>query len=194
MNGIKYIAICRNVSKLLLYEDLYYGDHILDTLGSAWFMGRLIHAQFCSIFVHGIDETLRQDIDLYQHLHFHALILDEAQSIKNHTTKTAVAVRTISAKKRFALSGTPIENSLDELWSIFQTILPGLFPGLRQFKNMSSEQVSRIVRPFLLRRVKKDVLKELPDKIETTHLSELTKEQKELYVGYLEQLKLYTRT
>lgn len=133
--------------------------------------------------------TLRQDIDLYQHLHFHALILDEAQSIKNHTTKTAVAVRTISAKKRFALSGTPIENSLDELWSIFQTILPGLFPGLRQFKNMSSEQVSRIVRPFLLRRVKKDVLKELPDKIETTHLSELTKEQKELYVGYLEQLK-----
>ncbi len=54
---------------------------------------------------------------------------------------------------------------------------------------MSSEQVSRIVRPFLLRRVKKDVLKELPDKIETTHLSELTKEQKELYVGYLEQLK-----
>ncbi|MES9744942.1 DEAD/DEAH box helicase, partial [Priestia megaterium] len=133
--------------------------------------------------------TLRQDIDLYQHLHFHALILDEAQSIKNHTTKTAVAVRTISAKKRFALSGTPIENSLDELWSIFQTILPGLFPGLRQFKNMSSEQVGRIVRPFLLRRVKKDVLKELPDKIETTHLSELTKEQKELYVGYLEQLK-----
>ncbi|TYR80536.1 helicase SNF2 [Priestia megaterium] len=133
--------------------------------------------------------TLRQDADLYQNLVFHTLILDEAQSIKNYATKTAAAVRSITAYKRFALSGTPIENSLDELWSIFQTILPGFFPSQQEFKSMKPEQVSRIVRPFILRREKKDVLKELPDKIETTHLSELTKEQKELYVGYLEKLK-----
>jgi len=133
--------------------------------------------------------TLRQDMPLYKEKEFHALILDEAQTIKNYATKAAAAVRTIAAPKRFALSGTPIENSLEELWSIFQTILPGLLPSQQGFKKMSSERISKLVRPFILRRVKKDVLKELPDKIETTQRSELSKEQKELYVGYLEQLK-----
>ncbi|UZW65460.1 DEAD/DEAH box helicase [Priestia flexa] len=133
--------------------------------------------------------TLRQDMSLYKEREFHALILDEAQTIKNYATKAAAAVRAISAPKRFALSGTPIENSLEELWSIFQTILPGLLPSQQGFKKMTSERISKLVRPFILRRVKKDVLKELPDKIETTQRSELSKEQKELYVGYLEQLK-----
>lgn len=132
---------------------------------------------------------LRQDLELYENLEFDSLILDEAQAIKNHVTKTASAVKTIKAGKRFALSGTPIENSLDELWSIFDAILPGFFQSQRAFKNLAKEKIAQMVRPFILRRLKRDVLKELPEKIETVHQSELTKKQKELYVGYLEKIQ-----
>src|SRR5699024_649249 len=69
--------------------------------------------------------TIRQDIALYKDITFHSLVLDEAQFIKNYQTKTSKAVREIRATKRFALSGTPIENSIDELWAIFQVVLPG---------------------------------------------------------------------
>lgn len=137
--------------------------------------------------------TLRQDIDWYKEQKFHAFFLDEAQAIKNATTKTAKAVRMLRADKRFALSGTPIENSLDELWSIFQAVLPGFFPSQSAYRNLGEEKISRMGRPFILRRLKKDVLTELPDKIETTHVSELTKEQKELYLGYLERIQAETR-
>lgn len=133
--------------------------------------------------------TLRQDIEWYKDKQFHTLILDEAQFIKNYTTKAASAVRKIRASRKFALSGTPIENSVDELWGIFQAILPGLFPGLKDFKKMEPEKISNMIRPFILRRLKSDVLKELPDKIESTHITELSKEQKELYVGYLQRIQ-----
>ncbi|VEF46354.1 SNF2 helicase associated domain-containing protein [Bacillus freudenreichii] len=133
--------------------------------------------------------TLRQDIDLYKNEQFHTLILDEAQFIKNHTTKSAAAVRSIRATRKFALSGTPIENSVDELWGIFQAIMPGLFPGLKDFKKLEPEKISHIIKPFILRRLKSDVLKELPEKIESTHITELSKEQKELYVGYLQRIQ-----
>ncbi|WP_040207470.1 DEAD/DEAH box helicase [Neobacillus jeddahensis] len=136
--------------------------------------------------------TLRQDSDFYQQHEFRTLILDEAQAIKNYATKTAKAVRELRADTRFALSGTPIENSIDELWSIFQTIMPDFFPSQKAFRQLSAEKVARMIRPFLLRRVKKDVLKELPDKIETVHVSELTKPQKELYLAYLEKIKAET--
>lgn len=133
--------------------------------------------------------TLRQDIDIYKEMNFHSMILDEAQYIKNYQTKTSRAVRQIRAANRFALSGTPIENSISELWSIFQVILPGLMPPLREFKQLSNEKIASITRPFILRRLKKDVLKELPDKIESVSTSELTKEQKDLYIGYLTQVR-----
>ncbi|WP_042461298.1 DEAD/DEAH box helicase [Neobacillus dielmonensis] len=133
--------------------------------------------------------TLRQDIDFYRQHEFSTLILDEAQAIKNYATKTAKAVRDIQAETSFALSGTPIENSLDELWSIFQTVLPGFFPQQKQFRQLEPAKVAKMIRPFLLRRVKKDVLKELPDKIETVNYSELTKQQKELYLAYLEKIQ-----
>ncbi|OZM56666.1 hypothetical protein CIB95_10600 [Lottiidibacillus patelloidae] len=132
---------------------------------------------------------VRQDFDLYNEHEFSTLILDEAQAIKNHMTKTARAIKTIRKSNCFALSGTPIENSLDELWSIFDAILPGFFPNKKTFGSLSQQQISRMSRPFILRRLKKDVLKELPDKIETVHTSELTKEQKELYLGYLEKIQ-----
>ncbi|GAA0380510.1 DEAD/DEAH box helicase [Bacillus horti] len=133
--------------------------------------------------------TLRQDIDYYKEQGFSTLIIDEAQTIKNHTTKTAKVVREITSETRFALSGTPIENSIDELWSIFQTIMPDFFPNQKDFRQLESEKVSRMIRPFLLRRVKKDVLKELPDKIETVTYSELTDQQKKLYITYLDRIR-----
>ncbi|RST57562.1 helicase SNF2 [Siminovitchia terrae] len=136
--------------------------------------------------------TLRQDIDLYKSEQFHTLILDEAQFIKNYTTKSAAAVRSIRATRKFALSGTPIENSVDELWGIFQAIMPGLFPGLKDFKKLDQEKIAHIIKPFILRRLKTDVLKELPEKIESTHITELSKEQKELYVGYLQRIQKET--
>ncbi len=132
---------------------------------------------------------IRQDIEIYEPIEFSSLILDEAQAIKNDATKTSKAVKMVNAGKRFALSGTPIENSLNELWSIFDAILPGFFPNKKTFNNLEQEQIARMSRPFILRRLKQDVLKELPDKIETVHMSDLTKEQKQLYVGYLEKIQ-----
>ena len=133
--------------------------------------------------------TIRQDVSIYEELSFQTLILDEAQFIKNYATKTSQAIRRISASRKFALSGTPIENSVDELWAIFQVILPGLMPSLREFKKLEPIKISLMTKPFILRRLKTDVLKELPDKIESVHMSELTKDQKELYIGYLKQIQ-----
>jgi uncharacterized Zn finger protein len=133
--------------------------------------------------------TLRQDREFYNEYQFSILILDEAQIIKNYLTKTAKAVREVQAETVIALSGTPIENSIDELWSIFQTVMPAFFPSQKLFRQLEPEKIARMIRPFLLRRVKKDVAKELPDKIETVHYSELTKQQKKLYLAYLKRIQ-----
>ena len=136
--------------------------------------------------------TMRQDVPLYEGIQFQTLILDEAQFIKNYQTKTSKAIRALKATRCFALSGTPIENSVDELWAIFQVVLPGLMPSQREFRKMKPEKIASLTRPFILRRLKEEVLQELPDKIETVHHSELTKEQKDLYVGYLQELQQVT--
>lgn len=133
--------------------------------------------------------TLRQDIEHYVDVNFQTMILDEAQFIKNYATKTSKAIRRVKASRRFALSGTPIENSIDELWAIFQVVLPGLMPSQKKFKQLSHEKIASITKPFILRRLKQDVLTELPDKIESVYVSELTKDQKDLYVGYLQKLQ-----
>ncbi|MEK3717117.1 DEAD/DEAH box helicase [Paenibacillus sp. FSL R7-0333] len=132
---------------------------------------------------------LRRDVDEYAKQSFHTLILDEAQMIKNHETQTAQAVRLLQARYRFALTGTPVENALEDLWSIFSVVFPGLFPGKKAFHDLPRETVARRARPFLLRRLKSDVLKELPDKIESLQASELLPEQKRLYVAYLARLR-----
>lgn len=133
--------------------------------------------------------SLRMDQVLYRSQSFHSLFLDEAQAFKNPVTQTAKAVREIQADHRFALTGTPIENSLDELWSIFNVVFPELLPNRRLFSEMRRDSIKKRVRPFILRRIKKDVLTELPDKVETMHFSELQKEQKKLYAAYLAELK-----
>ncbi|MFC6551139.1 SNF2 helicase associated domain-containing protein [Cohnella cellulosilytica] len=132
---------------------------------------------------------LRRDIDWYERRTFRALFLDEAQAVKNHASLTSHAVRRLQAGQRFALTGTPIENSLEELWSIFEAVFPGLFGSRKAFAELPRDKVARMVRPFILRRLKGDVLKELPDKIESVQPSELSADQKRLYLAYLQRLQ-----
>ncbi|MDO3408900.1 DEAD/DEAH box helicase [Saccharibacillus sp. CPCC 101409] len=135
---------------------------------------------------------LRRDSALYERIELHTLILDEAQAIKNPETQTAKSVKALRAGFRFALTGTPIENSLEELRSIFEAVLPGLYPGRRAFAELTRETVARRARPFLLRRLKSDVLRELPEKIESLRVSELLPEQKKLYAAHLAKLRFET--
>ena len=135
---------------------------------------------------------LRRDVATYAARDFHTLVLDEAQAIKNHGTLTAQAARQIKADHRFGLTGTPMENSLDDLWSILHTTSPALFPHKTAFTNLQPDVAARRVRPFLLRRMKTDVLRELPEKIETTQHSELSHEQKKLYMAYLARIQRET--
>ena len=133
--------------------------------------------------------SFRQDVDTYRELNVGYLVLDEAQMVKNSGTKTAQALRKLHIPMRFALSGTPIENSLDELWSVFQIVLPGFFPQRLAFREMGPEEVARTIRPFILRRDKKTVLADLPDKIENNLYSTLTEEQKAVYLAYLRKMQ-----
>jgi superfamily II DNA or RNA helicase len=135
---------------------------------------------------------LRRDVEIYAEQTFHTLILDEAQYFKNYTTQTAQVVKAVQAQYRFALTGTPIENSLEELWSIYNAVFPALFPSRKIFNELSRVTIAKRVRPFLLRRLKTDVLKELPEKIETIQASDLLPEQKKLYIAYLAKLQQET--
>jgi len=131
---------------------------------------------------------LRRDSEFYEGKPFHAIILDEAQAIKNAASQTAQAVKTLTASRVFALTGTPIENSVDELGSIFSVVMPALF-GRVPFRDVPTDRLSALVAPFILRRLKGDVLEELPDRIETVQRTELLDEQKKLYLAYLTQLR-----
>ena len=132
---------------------------------------------------------LRRDIKWYEKQSFHTAFFDEAQYFKNPITQTAKAVKKIQADYRFALTGTPVENSLEELWSIFHVVFPELFLGLKEYSNLSRKTIARRIRPFLLRRMKKDVLSELPEKIESMEIVELLPDQKKLYAAYLAKLR-----
>lgn len=144
---------------------------------------------------------IRKDIASYQETEFSSCILDEAQYIKNPHSLTARTVKMIPARNRFALTGTPIENSLVELWSIFDFLMPGYLPSYQKFTQKyitplkkgdgkeALEELSRKIDPFVLRRVKKDVLRELPEKIELKMVSELTRDQKKVYLAYLEKIR-----
>lgn len=132
---------------------------------------------------------IRRDVAWYEKQHFHTVFFDEAQAFKNPFTQTARSVKKLRATHRFALTGTPIENALEELWSIFHVVFPELFMGLREFSELSRKTVARRIRPFLLRRLKEDVLEELPNKVESIESSELLPAQKELYAAYLAKLR-----
>ncbi|WP_342573543.1 DEAD/DEAH box helicase [Solibacillus sp. FSL K6-1781] len=135
---------------------------------------------------------LRKDSAFYERQHFHTVFFDEAQAFKNPVTQTARTVKRISATNRFGLTGTPIENSLSELWSIYRVIFPQLFRELEEFRYMQRKDIARRVRPFLLRRMKEHVLGELPQKEEMIEKAELLPEQKALYAAYLAKLRVDT--
>lgn len=144
--------------------------------------------------------ALKRDLQLYTSV-FEYCIIDEAQHIKNPRSLNAQAVKAINAKYRFALTGTPIENTLTELWSIFDFILPGYLGDYKHFitnyekpiikdnNHAALEQLGMLISPFILRRLKEEVLDELPPKIETKVSVELNKHQKKLYMAYVNQAK-----
>jgi SNF2 family DNA or RNA helicase len=132
---------------------------------------------------------LRSDVKWYEKQSFHTVFFDEAQAFKNPLSKTAKAVKKIQAENRFALTGTPVENSAEELWSIFHVVFPELFQGLKEYSHLSRKTIARRIRPFMLRRMKEDVLKELPEKIESLESVELLADQKKLYAAYLAKLR-----
>lgn len=133
--------------------------------------------------------AFRMDKKAYQTMHVDVVILDEAQNIKNDTSQTAQALRQLSVKQAFALTGTPIENYMTDIWSISQVVLPGLFPSKRRFKQMSAEEVARRLSPFILRRKKEDVLEELPSVSHYRLDNELTSSQKTIYLAQLKQMQ-----
>lgn len=145
---------------------------------------------------------IRKDVDLYKAQIFDACFIDEAQFIKNPTSLGAKAVKAVQAKHRFALTGTPIENTLSELWSIFDFVMPGFFCRYRQFEecyekpilrdhdSVQMQKLRRKIRPFVLRRMKKEVLTELPDKIETRRMAEMGAKQRKIYESYLARIQM----
>ena len=138
-------------------------------------------------------QLLQRDAKRFQSRQWHTLVLDEAQFIKNAQTKTSQAVRAIEADWRIGLSGTPLENHLGELWSLFRTLSPGLLGSWERFRTRFAdpierhkdgerrESLARLVRPFILRRTKDKVLKELPPRTEITLQAELSKPERKLY-------------
>lgn len=145
-------------------------------------------------------DYIRRDIELYDAIEFEYVILDESQYIKNQKTKNATSVKQLHALHKLALSGTPIENSLAELWSVFDFLMPQYLYNYHYFqkkfetdivKNQDQkkiQQLQKMVSPFILRRNKKDVLLELPDKIEKTQLIPFTQQESELYFANLAQI------
>lgn len=148
-------------------------------------------------------DLLKRDIDLYKerNYQFKYVIADEAQYLKNSNTQNAKAIKQIKSDTRYALTGTPIENSLAELWSIFDFIMPGYLFGYRKFKNTyetpiikgedeaAMSKLKMLIEPFVLRRNKKEVLTELPDKTVTVLNNEMGEEQKNIYLNYLLRAK-----
>ena len=148
-------------------------------------------------------DLLKRDIEIYKEekYHFRYAIADEAQYLKNSNTQNAKAAKIIIADTRYALTGTPIENSLSELWSIFDYIMPGYLFTYKKFKAMyetpivkdndikAMNKLKMLIEPFVLRRTKKEVLTELPEKTITVLNNQMKEEQEKLYLNYLAQAK-----
>ena len=139
--------------------------------------------------------TLRNDEESYENINFDYCIIDEGQNIKNPLAQSTKSVKNIKAKSKFVLTGTPIENNLIELWSIFDFVMPNYLYNTTTFKKKfidnddTKTELQKYIRPFMLRRLKKDAISELPDKIEKNYYVELNKEQKKVYAAYVKDIK-----
>lgn len=146
-------------------------------------------------------DLLRRDVEHYKKYHFRHQIIDEGQYIKNHSTQAAKAVKKIQADTRFALTGTPVENRLSELWSIFDYLMPGFLYSYTRFRTEleqpivqhdseeARERLRKMIRPFVLRRLKKDVLQDLPEKVEENRYTCLEGEQQKLYDAHVKRMR-----
>ena len=146
-------------------------------------------------------DLLKRDIADYDEIPFSFVILDEAQYIKNAASAAAKSVKILKAAHRFALTGTPIENRLSELWSIFDFLMPGFFyaydtfrkeieaPVTQHHDELASARLRKMVSPFILRRLKADVLRDLPDKLEETRYAVFDKQQQQLYDAQVVHMK-----
>ncbi len=148
-------------------------------------------------------DLLKRDIEVYKNKNykFRYSIADEAQYLKNSNTQNARSIKEIKADTRYALTGTPIENSLSELWSIFDYIMPGYLFTYKKFKSLyetpivkdndqrTMKKLRMLIEPFVLRRTKKEVLTELPEKTITVLNNQMKDEQEKIYLNYLAQAK-----
>lgn len=146
-------------------------------------------------------DSLRNDIDFYNDKKFLYAVLDEGQFIKNHETLKAQSVKNINSKYRFVLTGTPIENTVIDLWSIFDFLMPGYLSNITKFKSeyekaiierKDSNTIDKLVQkisPFILRRVKEDVIKDLPEKTYLIQAAKMTDEQKMVYDAQLKRTR-----
>lgn len=145
-------------------------------------------------------DSLKRDIAEYQNLKFDLEVIDEAQNIKNAKTAVAKAVKVINSNHRLALTGTPIENNLSELWSIFDYLMPGFLGEYDYFKSIyekpivkdedkkAEKELSQIISPFILRRLKKNVLKDLPNKNEEIIYTKMSGKQAQIYNANVQKL------
>ena len=161
---------------------------------------KILHYADYDVLITSYD-LLKRDIAEYEECSFAYQVLDEAQYIKNHATAAAKAVKIIRSRTRYALTGTPIENRLSELWSIFDYLMPGFLYGYETFKKELEKPITRhmeedaaarlkkMVAPFILRRLKQQVLKDLPDKLEETRYARLETRQQQLYDAQVLHMK-----
>ncbi|MDU3018383.1 DEAD/DEAH box helicase [Clostridium perfringens] len=139
--------------------------------------------------------TLKNDEKAYENLSFDYCIIDEAQNIKNPTAQATLSVKNIKSRCNIALTGTPIENNLMELWSIFDFVMPGYLFTKERFRERfildesNLSELKSLITPFILRRLKEDVLSELPEKLEKKYLVEMKGKQKQLYSFYIKAIK-----
>ncbi len=140
--------------------------------------------------------TLRRDLNLYEDKNFDFCIIDEGQNIKNKASKISEAVKSIKANTKIALTGTPIENNLLELWSIFDFIMPMYLFSVEKFKEKfmkgndeDLKELKELISPFILRRLKEEVLDELPEKIEKEYIIPMSTKQRQVYNSYMREVK-----
>lgn len=139
--------------------------------------------------------TLKNDEKAYENLSFDYCIIDEAQNIKNPAAQATLSVKNIKSRCNIALTGTPIENNLMELWSIFDFVMPGYLFTKERFRERfilderNLSELKSLITPFILRRLKEDVLSELPEKLEKKYLVEMKGKQKQLYSFYVKAIK-----
>ena len=182
------------------FERFSRGIHVEIVAGTQAERREILKLREADVYITSYD-LLKRDIDVYEEKHFFIHVLDEAQFIKSIKAANTKAVKIIQSEHRFALTGTPIENRLSELWSIFDFLMPGFLYTYEDFRNnyekaimkyndeAITERLKQMVRPFILRRLKEDVLKDLPEKLEEIRYVRFDKEQQQIYDAQMAKTK-----